>query len=59
MPWQLTDALTELAVELLDGGLAAARSPLGEALRAADTRASLEMLGAGSLMDAIEVGVAH
>ena len=59
MPWQLTDALTELAVELLDGGLAAARSPLGEALRAADTRASLAMLGAASLMDAIEVGVAH
>ena len=59
MPWQLTDALTELAVELLDGGLAAACSPLGEALRAADTRASLEMLGAASLMDAIEVGVPH
>jgi HD-like signal output (HDOD) protein len=59
MPWQLTDALTELAVELLDGGLAAARSPLGEALRAADARASLEMLGAASLMDAIEIGIAH
>ena len=59
MPWQLTDGLTALGVELLDGGLAAASSRLGEALRAADARASREMLGTGGLLDSIEVSVAH
>ena len=48
MPWQLTDSLTALAVELLDGGLAASRSKLGQALLAADRNASLDMLGAGA-----------
>ena len=59
MPWQLTDGLTALGVELLDGGLACATSRLGESLRAADERASLEVLGAGSLLDSIETGAAH
>ncbi len=59
MPWQLTDALTALGAELLDSGLCAARSPLGQALRAADARASLEMLGAARLLNAVEAGVAH
>jgi HDOD domain len=59
MPWQLTDGLTELGVELLDGGLPAATSQLGEALRAADERASLEVLGAGCLLDSIEISVTH
>ena len=59
MPWQLTDGLTALGVELLDGGLACATSRLGEALRAADERASLEVLGAGGLLDSIEIGLAH
>lgn len=51
MPWQLTDSLTALAVELLDGGLAASSSKLGQALLAADRNASLEMLGAGALLE--------
>ncbi len=48
MPWQLTDSLTALAVELLDGGLASTTSKLGQALLAADRNASLDMLGAGA-----------
>ncbi|MEP7098903.1 MAG: HDOD domain-containing protein [Burkholderiales bacterium] len=48
MPWQLTDSLTALAVELLDGGLSASTSKLGQALLAADRNASLDMLGAGA-----------
>ncbi len=49
MPWQLTDGLNALGIELLDGGLAGATSPLGEALRGADRRAALEMLGEGAV----------
>ena len=59
MPWQLGDPLSELAMELLDGGLAAAHSPLGEALRAADQRATMEMLGAQSWFGAFEAGSRH
>ena len=44
IPWQLTSGLTALGKALRDGDLAAAGSPLGEALRAADRRASLEMM---------------
>lgn len=55
MPWALTDALTALAVELLDGGLAAAKSPLGQALLQADRHASIEMLGAGALLETMTV----
>ncbi len=55
MPWQLTDSLTSLAVELLDGGLAASRSTLGQALFAADRNASLDMLGAGALLESMTV----
>ena len=47
IPWQLSSSLTALGIALRDGDLAAARSPLGEALRAANERAILEMLGAG------------
>lgn len=45
LPWQLGDALAALAIELVDSDLDDVASPLGEALRAADERASLEMLG--------------
>lgn len=55
MPWQLTDSLTALAVELLDGGLAAATSKLGQALLAADRDAALDVLGAGSLLENLTV----
>jgi hypothetical protein len=48
IPWQLTDGLTALGTALADGDLAGTCSPLGEALRAAERRASLEMLGAGA-----------
>ena len=44
IPWQLTAGLTSLGTALRDGNLAGACSPLGEALRAADQRASLEMV---------------
>jgi hypothetical protein len=44
IPWQLTAGLTALGIALRDGDLAGAGSPLGEAMRAADRRASLEML---------------
>jgi HDOD domain len=44
IPWQLTAGLTALGTALRDGDLAGACSPLGEALRAAHQRASLEML---------------
>ena len=44
IPWQLTAGLTALGIALRDGDLAGAGSALGEALRAADRRASLEML---------------
>jgi hypothetical protein len=47
IPWQLTGGLTALGIALRDGGPAGAHSPLGEALRAADQRACLEMLGSG------------
>lgn len=55
MPWQLTDSLTALAVELLDGGLAGATSQLGQALLAADRSASLDVLGAGAALDSMTV----
>ncbi|HEY4065751.1 MAG TPA: HDOD domain-containing protein [Burkholderiaceae bacterium] len=46
MPWQLTESLTALGAEMLErGGLAATRSPLGQALHAANEKASREMLG--------------
>jgi hypothetical protein len=44
IPWQLTPGLTALGIALRDGVLPGACSPLGEALRVADRRASLEML---------------
>jgi len=44
IPWQLTAGLTALGTALRDGDRAGAASPLGEALRVADQRASLEML---------------
>jgi HD-like signal output (HDOD) protein len=45
MPWDLTDSITALAVEMLDGGgLAASRSPLGQALLEADRNAAAQML---------------
>ena len=47
IPWQLTGGLTALGTALRDGDLAGAHSPLGEALRAADQRACLEMLESG------------
>ena len=59
IPWQLTEGLTALGVALLDGGLTGARSPLGEALRAAEQRASLEMLGVGSLLESGGTAIAH
>lgn len=51
--WQLTTGLTALGTALRDGDLAGACSPLGEALRAADQRASLEMLHSS------KAGLAH
>ncbi len=42
--WQLTDTLNALAAELQQDGLAQATSPLGQALRAAEQRASIEVL---------------
>lgn len=45
-PWQLTESLTALATELIDGGLAGAPPGLGQALCVADHRATLEMVGA-------------
>ena len=47
IPWQLSASLTALGMALRDGDLAGARSPLGEALRAANEQATREMLGAG------------
>jgi len=44
IPWQLTAGLTALGTALRDGDRDGACSPLGEALRVADRRASLEML---------------
>jgi hypothetical protein len=44
IPWQLTAGITALGTALRDGDLAATRSPLGEALRVANQRASVEML---------------
>ncbi|MFL6696364.1 MAG: HDOD domain-containing protein [Vitreoscilla sp.] len=44
IPWQLTAGLTALGIALRDGDRAAACSPLGEALRVANQRASLQML---------------
>lgn len=55
MHWQITDSLTALAAELLDGGFAAARSPLAQALRAADRNASLDMLRVGALLEPMTV----
>lgn len=51
VPWQLTAALTALAIELRDSRLAAPASPLGRALRAADRSASFDMLGMVVLPD--------
>lgn len=48
IPWQLTAGLTDLGNELRGGGHAGPRSPLGEALRAADQRACLAMLRVGA-----------
>ena len=42
--WQLTDTLNALASELQQDGLALASSALAQALRAADQRASIEVL---------------
>lgn len=47
IPWQLTAGLTALGTAVRDGDLVGARSPLGDALRAADERASLAMLRPG------------
>ena len=44
--WQLTDGLTALAAELRQHGLPQVQSALGHALRSADQRATLSMLGA-------------
>ena len=44
IPWQLTAGLTALGTAVRDGNLAGVRSPLGDALHAADERASLVML---------------
>ena len=55
MPWQLTESLTALAVEMLDCGLAATTSPLGQALHAADRSAALAMLGASVVEAPIEI----
>ena len=59
MPWQLTDSLTALAVELLDGGLATAKSSLAQALLAADRAATLEVLGAGALLEPMDAATAR
>ena len=50
MPWQLADTINSLAAELLAGGGEPAASPLGQALGVADHRASLQMLGAASVL---------
>ena len=47
-PWQLTDALTALAAEILASGLRASPSTLAQALREADRHASLVMLAEGT-----------
>jgi HD-like signal output (HDOD) protein len=44
MPWELTESITALAKEILDGGLEASRSPLGQALGAAERHASLQLI---------------
>jgi HD-like signal output (HDOD) protein len=44
MHWQLSDALTALATEVLEVGLHSAPSPLGQALLAADQHASMRLL---------------
>lgn len=44
-PWQITEALTALALESLAGGLGATRSALGQTLQRADRHASMAMLG--------------
>jgi len=44
IPWQLTPGLTALGTALRDDDRAGACSPLGESLRAANRRASLEMV---------------
>jgi hypothetical protein len=49
MPWQLSDALTALAVERLDAA-AGAPSALCQALVTADRHAALQMLGAAALL---------
>ena len=59
VPWQLTDGLTALGAALVDGDLARARSPLGEAMRAAEQRASRQMLGVASLLDTGAPAIAH
>jgi hypothetical protein len=59
MPWQLSAGLTALGAEMLEhGGLAAARSPLGQALRAADAHAAREMVGDAALAEeAVEISI--
>jgi len=60
MSWQLSDALTRLAVELIDTDIGSVTTPLGHALNAADEQASLEMLDAGSALGPIDLSkLAH
>jgi len=60
LPWQLSDALSALAVELIDSDIDDVRSPLGQALRAADEQASMEMLQASDAFGSIDLAkLAH
>jgi HD-like signal output (HDOD) protein len=54
MHWQLSDALTALAAEMLEVGLRATASPLGQALLAADQHASMRMLEESAATQPIE-----
>ncbi|MGK2900625.1 MAG: HDOD domain-containing protein [Burkholderiaceae bacterium] len=55
MPWQLSDALSALAVERLDADAAGAPSALCQSLLTADRHAALQMLGAGTLLATMDV----
>lgn len=55
IPWQLTDSLTALAAELQENGLAAARSELAQALRAADRHACTQVLADSALLESTAV----
>lgn len=55
MPWQLSDALTALAVERLDADAAGAPSALCQALLTAEHHAALQMLRAGTLLATMDV----